>query len=136
MLGATSHLAEPRQPATAITFKQPLSEVESEGEVEPVDCIPSREIKNMEVVNDRVVVLHGTRDRFWVNKLRHRCHGLRYNMALKVIPWAGRFCANDRFEARERFQGGAYMISCRWGEFEPAAIEQVALIKAELGEDK
>ena len=134
-LAAMTTLAEPRFPETGMTFKERLPESEPKSEFEPVDCIPSREIENMEVINDSVVVLHGSHDRFWVNRLRHKCHGLRGDMALKVIPWAGRFCANDRFEARERFQDGPYMISCRWGEFERAAIDQVALIKAELGED-
>lgn len=134
-LAATALLAEPHVPETGMIFKERLPGAEPRAEFDPVDCIPSREIKNMEVINDSVVVLHGSHDRFWVNKLRHKCHGLRSDMALRVIPWAGRFCANDRFEARERFQDGPYTISCRWGEFEPAAIDQVALIKAELGED-
>ncbi|NKC01345.1 MAG: hypothetical protein GKR90_22995 [Pseudomonadales bacterium] len=122
--------AETPPPATGIIFDESMTEEAPEAS----ECLSARAVRSMEVVNEELVIVHGSHNRFWVNRLLHKCTGLTDDMLLKLEPWGGRFCKNSRFEARDRFHDGPYTVSCRWGKFEPAALEQVAMIKSELDE--
>ena len=126
--GLLVHVWALSPPQTGIVLEQGLS---SEN-IEPSNCIKVRLIRSVEIVNEEILILRGTHGRYWLNKLRNQCHGLRDDMALAVHQYGAQICANDRFEAQER-AGSPFSVSCRWGQFEPLVIEQVAVIKRELG---
>ncbi len=116
-------------PQTGIVLDQGLSS----DDIEPSNCIKVRLVRSVEIVNEKILILRGTHGRYWLNKLRNQCHGLRDDMMLAVHRYGTQICANDRFEAQERTSVSPFTISCRWGQFEPLVIEQVAVIKRGLG---
>ena len=113
---------------TGIIFKQPLKPVLGD----PESCLSSRQVRNIEIISDKLVVLKGTHNRYWINQLPQKCVGLDDNMVLRTETFGHRICRNDRFEASEPFDSGPFVAECRWGMFEPAALEQIAMIKSEL----
>ena len=103
----------------------------------PANCVYARDVRSIEILNEDVVVIRGSRGRYWLNEFHNRCSGLRKNMVLSIARYGSQLCANDRVEAHDR---GLVSIgpaaSCRLGEFQPVAVEQVATLKAELGRRK
>ena len=113
---------------TGIIFKEPLEPVLGE----PEKCVSSRQVRNIEVLSDKLLILKGTHNRYWINQLPKKCVGLDDKMVIKVELFGNQICRNDRFEASEPFNIAPFVAQCRWGMFEPAALEQVAMIKSEL----
>ena len=120
--------AASEQSATGIVLKEPLDPVLGEAQT----CLRSREIKTIEILSDKVLVIKGSHGRYWLNRLTHACAGLGRNMILKLGSFGNQVCANDRFQAFEPHDVGIFAAECRWSKFEPAAIEQIAMIKSEL----
>ena len=98
---------------------------------EAADCVYARDVRTIEVLDERGIVLRGSHDRYWVNEFKHKCAGLRKNMVMSLNRYGSQICANDRLEAKERGDIGS-IASCRLGKFQPIAMEQVATLKAEL----
>ena len=95
------------------------------------DCVYARDVRTIEVLDERGIVLRGTHDRYWINQFKHKCAGLRKNMVLNLSRYGSQICANDRVQAQERGDIGP-IASCRLGKFQPVALEQVTTLKAEL----
>ena len=130
LIAASAVWSETTPSAAAIIFDKPLTEETPE----TLQCVATRAIRSIAIVSEELVVVHGSHNRHWINRLLHKCAGLNDDMVLKLEPWGARVCKNSRFEARDRFYDAPFTVSCRWGGFEPAAPEQVAMIKSELGE--
>ena len=95
------------------------------------DCIYARNVRSVEILDERAIVLRGSHDRFWLNEFKHKCVGLQKNMTLSLSRYGSQICANDRVQAQERGDIGP-IASCRLGKFQPVAVEQVATLKAEV----
>ncbi|MEM7099525.1 MAG: hypothetical protein AAF541_14770 [Pseudomonadota bacterium] len=109
-----------------------LLDVQNEAEIE--NCIYARDIRTVEVLDERGLVIRGSHDRFWVNQFVHKCAGLQKNMVLNFKRYGSQICANDRVAAQDRATDGFGAIaSCRLGKFQPVVMEQIATLKAELG---
>ena len=107
----------------------PLSDVPRE------DCLRVRSIRGMEIMNQEMLIVRGSFDRYWINRLPARCAGLRPDMVLSLDVYGNQVCRNDRFSAKDR--GLMHMgmgASCRWGAFEPVTIEQVNVLRQSLAE--
>ena len=97
------------------------------------NCLYAREIRSVEVLDERGLVIRGSHDRYWVNEFAHKCAGLQKNMVLNFKRYGSQVCANDRVSAQDRvFDGFGPLTSCRLGKFQPVAMEQVVTLKAEL----
>lgn len=96
-------------------------------------CVYARDIKQFEILSDEVVLLYGKFDKYWINRLNSRCAGLRKNMILQIDRHGSQMCANDRFSAKSRgaFNDGP-TTSCRFGDFEAVAVEQIVAFKQSL----
>ncbi len=97
-------------------------------EADSQDCLNARDVQQFEIISNDMLVLHGKFDKQWVSRLPHACAGLRKNMLLTINRFGSKICANDRFEARDH---GPLSLgtSCRLGQFEPVAVEQVIALK-------
>ena len=92
-------------------------------------CVQARRVRNIDVVDEQLLVLRGTADRFWLSRLPNRCDGLKDRMVLSIDRYGSKICANDRFVAHEPPMGG-FQVSCRFGQFEPVVAATVQALKA------
>lgn len=134
VLVTTSNWVLAEAEETGIVLKQPLKPVDPISPVsgEAQECLQSRQVRTIEVLNDQLVILQGSHKRYWVNQLPTTCIGLDDKKILKLESFGSKICRNDRFEATEPFGVGSFVAECRWGSFEPAVLEQIAVIKSEL----
>ena len=97
------------------------------------DCLYARDVKQFEILNDEMVLLHGKFDQAWLSRLDARCAGLRKNMWASVEQHGSQICAHDRFQARDRGAStGGYGTNCRLGKLEAVTPEQIAGLKHSL----
>lgn len=122
--------------AGALSVPLQALELEPVAAAESTDCVRVREVRGMDVLNQEMVLLRGSHDRYWLSRLPNKCAGLRDSMILSLNVYGSKYCKNDRFEAADR--GGplalAATTSCRFGAFEPVTMEQVAVIKQAVDE--
>lgn len=104
-----------------------IRQVDIQAEVKPSACVYARQVRNIEVVDEQLLVLRGTADRFWLSRLPNKCAGLEDRMYLSIYRYGSKICANDRFSASET--SGNFSMSCRFGKFEPVAQTTVAAVK-------
>ena len=75
---------------------QPLAENEY---AEQVRCLATYTYNSVEILDSRHVVFKGPGGRYWLNRLRNRCLGLRRNDTLKFELRTSQICDLDTFEA-------------------------------------
>ena len=79
-------------------------------------CLMKRSYRTVEVLSDRYLLFKGSKDRVWVNRLRHRCPGLRTNQILIFEQFSTSLCATDQVSGTDR--GFGRTASCILGRFE------------------
>jgi len=104
---------------------------------DPKNCLSTNEYRSFRALGNRHLLFEGRRDKLWVNILRGRCPGLRYDSAFIMKPMmGGRTCDKDRFEVIERtdlsLSGGIAGPTCMLGEFKPVAKAQLEEIETRL----
>ena len=104
-----------------------IQQVDKQADVKPSACVYARQVRGIEVVDEQLLVLRGTADRFWLSRLPNKCAGLEDRMYLTTYRYGSKICANDRFSASET--SGIFSLSCRFGKFEPVAQATVAAVK-------
>lgn len=144
---ATSPDVENRREAMEADIDEILSyELDPAEFGESKRCLTDNEYRSFRPLGDRHILFEGRRDRLWVNKLRGRCHDLRYGDVLVVKSFTGtRMCDMDQFQATDWFDwpwyrrwpwrwGGSWAsgASCVLGKFQPVTAAQVAEIEARL----
>lgn len=97
-------------------------------------CLSTRSYDSVDVLDDEHVVFRGTGDKIWVNKLRHRCVGLRRDRILRFEMRDSRICDLDRFEAVSAHAFGISSGVCSLGTFTPVTPEQVEAIEVAVKE--
>ena len=109
----------------------PVPEAEN---VESERCIYARKVRSIDVVDEQMLALRGTANRYWLSRLPNKCAGLDDRLMLQVDRYGSRLCVNDRFVAAEH--DGLFSTSCRFGEFEPVSKETVHMLKQAADEQR
>lgn len=94
------------------------------------NCIWGRDIDDIEVLDDALVVFRGRRREVWLNQLNPRCLGLTAEMLVNLQSYAGAVCRLDKFHGVPRF--GSMMpltAECRLGSFETIDEVQVEALR-------
>ena len=100
-----------------------------------IDCIQSRRIRSIEVLDDKHVAIKMSRGEYYLIQFEHRCTGLRRNEPVVFEPRGGnRFCVHDAL--RPTYQGayGGIIPSTRCGVpgFQSITKEQLVVLKNTL----
>ncbi len=102
-------------------------------------CLSDKEYIRFRALGPRHLLFEGKKDKQWINVLRGRCSGLRFNDMFITKPSnTGRLCDMDRFEAvnrsdpsvLQRIESSGY--KCMLGVFKPAVKAQVEEIEKRL----
>jgi hypothetical protein len=129
--------AEPDARVNAIDeiLSQPMEEDEY---AESVRCLPTHSYRSAQVLDEEHVLFVGSGGRAWLNRLRHRCVGLRPKSTLRFNMRENRACELDTFEAIDNFFGRWDRTSgtCSLGKFMPVTPEQIEAIKAAVGDER
>jgi len=98
-------------------------------------CLSTSRIRRTEVLDDRHIVFHMSRDRYYLVQFPHRCPTLDKNSALMYDVQGSRLCQLNRIRAVNG-SGMSRSIGpvCMLPAFEEVSIEQVALIRESLEE--
>lgn len=99
-------------------------------------CLWRREIDNVEIVDESLIVFRGrVKKRVWVNRLSKPCVGLRRDMVVTTRSRTGSICRLDAIDARPR---GANpfepAVRCHLGGFEEIDEVQVEAMKRAVEE--
>lgn len=84
----------------------------------PVDCITTTEIRDTEVVGDRVILFHMNNDRVYRNDLPYACPGLRQDQPFRYKVHTNRLCNIDIITPFDATTGISFG-SCGLGQFTP-----------------
>lgn len=112
-------------------LNNPLSESEYR---EQKKCVRIRDVDDIEVLDETLVLFHGRRGELWLNQLLSQCYGLDEDMILRVHAYAGTFCRLDRARGIPRFGRVAITAECRLGDFEPVDEVQVEALRVAVAE--
>ena len=97
---------------------------------EPRDCINTQRIRSTEVLSDREILFRISGTEFYLNKLPHRCSGLRMADAFSYEVRGSQLCAIDLIRVVNTFGGGIRPgIACGLGKFLPVSEEQIPLVR-------
>ena len=91
-------------------------------------CLSTRVYRRVEILSDQYLIFKGSRNRVWVNRLRHRCPGLRRHHILKFDLFGQNICDMDRVSAIDR-SFGDISASCSLGPFEEIDEQRAAALK-------
>ena len=102
-------------------------------------CLFEKEYIRFRALGPRHLLFEGKKDKLWINVLRGRCTGLRFNDMFITKPSnPGRLCDMDHFEAVNRSDPsvlqriGTSGYKCMLGVFKPAVKSQVEEIEKRL----
>lgn len=102
-------------------------------------CLTDKEYRRFRALGPRHLLFEGKNDKQWINVLRGRCSGLRFNDMFITKPNThGRLCDMDHFEAVNRSDPSVLQridtagYKCMLGVFKPAVKAQVEEIEKRL----
>jgi hypothetical protein len=130
----------PEQEAAQAKADQTIEEILTtpleEREYAPVRCVSVHAYHTVEILDDQHVLFRGTGDRVWLNKLRHRCIGLRPTSVPIFRLRDSQVCDLDTFEGSDRMFGwfGRTSATCSLGTFARITPEQASAIRDSLRE--
>ena len=102
-------------------------------------CLSRYDYRKISILNQEYL-LFSKGDRYWLNKLRHRCVSLNHNMILTTnVKGTSSICQSDhvyttsRFDLERGFDSSGRPIAaqgvCTLGEFESITAEQAELLR-------
>ncbi|MCY3812621.1 MAG: hypothetical protein OXH15_12575 [Gammaproteobacteria bacterium] len=112
-------------------LNNPLSESEYR---EQKKCVRIRDVDDVEVLDETLVLFHGRRGELWLNQLTSQCYGLEQEMILRFRAYAGTYCRLDPFRGVPYFSRIAITAECRLGDFEPVDEIQVEALRIAVAE--
>ena len=112
-------------------LNNPLSESDYR---EQKRCIRIRDVDDVEVLDETLVLFHGRRGELWLNQLSSQCYGLEQEMILRFKAYAGTYCRLDPFRGTPYFSRVAITAECRLGDFEPVDDLQVEALRTAVAE--
>ena len=109
----------------------PLSESEYR---EQKKCLRIRDVDDVEVLDETLVLFRGRRGELWLNQLTAQCYGLEQDMILRFRAYAGAYCRLDPFRGVPYFSRVAITAECRLGDFETVDEVQVEALRIAVAE--
>lgn len=101
--------------------------------LDPQRCVRRVDIDHTKIVDDRAILFYMRGSTIFLNKLPHRCSGLKMAGAFGYDTRTGQLCDIDVISVVDHIGGGLRRgVSCGLGKFKPITEEQVELIK-EIG---
>ena len=98
-------------------------------ELEPVKCIPVRQIQETKIIDNQNILFYMNGNKIYRNNLPHKCGGLKRRDAFMYEVRTSRLCDLDTIKVVERFGGGfAPGASCGLGKFYPISEELAELL--------
>ena len=97
-------------------------------------CVRIRDVDDVEVLDETLVLFHGRRGELWLNQLTSQCYGLEQDMILRFRAHAGTYCRLDPFRGVPYFSTIAITADCRLGNFEPVDDIQVEALRVAVAE--
>lgn len=121
--------------AVGMLLAVPLTaQEEGERNMDAVHCVSIRSIRDIQVVNDRTLVVRMQGGKVYRNDLPHRCPGLKRRDTLMYRSSIGQLCSLDVITVLEDWGGFGFRpgASCGLGMFEPIT-EEIAAELLESG---
>ena len=100
--------------------------------VDDVRCLAVGRYRQVDILNDRVLVFRGRGGRAWINLLRRPCPGLRRDMVLAIETRGSRICSRDQFRGMPRLGPEAATGFCSLGTFRPVEADNLDAIRGAL----
>ena len=100
--------------------------------VDDVRCLAVGRYRQVDILNDRVLVFRGRGGRAWINLLRRPCPGLRRDMVLAIETRGSRICSRDQFRGMPRIGPEAATGFCSLGTFRPIEADNLDAIRDAL----
>ena len=97
-----------------------------------VRCLASGRYRQVDILNDRVLVFRGRGGRAWINLLPRPCPGLRRDMVLAIETRGSRICSRDLFRGMPRLGPEAATSFCSLGTFRPVEADNLDAIRGAL----
>lgn len=124
-------IAEPEPIDLDEILNNPLAESDYR---EQKKCLRIRDVDDVEVLDETLVLFHGRRGELWLNQLSSQCYGLEQEMILRFKAYAGTYCRLDPFRGTPYFSRVAITAECRLGDFEPVDDLQVEALRVAVAE--
>lgn len=124
-------IAEPEPIDLDEILNNPLTESDYR---EQKKCLRIRDVDDVEVLDETLVLFHGRRGELWLNQLSSQCYGLEQEMILRFKAYAGTYCRLDPFRGTPYFSRVAITAECRLGDFEPVDDLQVEALRIAVAE--
>ena len=134
-LGAAKSSKSSNEEDSPATVEELLSEApRPEDYSDSVSCLRRDTYQKVEVLNREYLLFKGHRGRYWLNRLRSACIGLRRSDTLAFEMRDSRLCDLDTFSGIGSFGRGFERTSarCSLGKFETISPEQAELLKESL----
>ena len=97
---------------------------------DPVDCVNTQRIRRTDVLSDREILFYTSGSGVYLNKLPHRCSGLRWADAFSYEVRGSQLCHIDLIRVVDTMGPGIRPgIACGLGKFLPVDEDQVPLIR-------
>ena len=97
-----------------------------------VRCLATGRYRQVDILNDRVLVFRGRGGRAWINLLPRPCPGLRRDMVLAIETRGSRICSRDLFRGMPRIGPEATTSFCSLGTFRPVDADNLDAIRGAL----
>ena len=108
----------------------PLSAEEAkDATVEGKRCISATRIDNTEIIDDRTIVFHMLGKDIYLNKLPHRCPGMRRNRTIAYRSQTSQLCRIDSITLLETAGGISRGPTCGLGMFTPISKDELKALK-------
>jgi hypothetical protein len=93
-------------------------------------CISTRQIDRTEVIDQQTIVFYLSGGRIYVNRLPHRCPGLRTRDGFMYKNATNRLCSIDTIRVLDTIGGSLRPgVGCGLGEFHPVSADTVEQLK-------
>lgn len=116
-------------PSAEEILANPLTD---EAYVDDVRCLAAGRYRQVDILNDRVLVFRGRGGRAWINLLPRPCRGLRRDMVLAIETRGARICSRDQFRGMPRIGPEAATGFCSLGTFRPVEADNLDAIRGAL----
>ncbi len=107
----------------------------AKGETAGQTCIPIIQIKQNEFPDDSTIVFRMRGGHDYVNRLPHRCFGLKFERGFSYTTSLDRLCNTDIIHVIHQGGGGAIGSSCGLGLFEPIERDAEVVVSEPENED-
>ena len=126
--------------AAEMTVEAVLAEtLPADAYVGTTDCIRARGVRRVDVLDRGHLLVFGSHERAWLNRLETRCLGIRDDMIIMFDLWGTKVCRWDFAYAQDRRKHsfdnyrdggiiGGYASRCRLGEFEEIDHQQAEML--------